>query len=471
MQSAQKWAESEFGSANLGDARRTRRLVLLASEVASHPAGTVTQACLSSASREAAFRLLENTAIRPDALVAAPLQATARRCLGHAKVVVPVDATTLTLTDDKQTKGLGAVGAWGKGARGVHVMSALAVAEDGSTLGLCGQQMWIRRERSIHGDRHIAEQPSETRHWLDVLLSARSRLADAAPGCRPWFQLDRGGDCWQVLMLAYRLDLLLTVRATHDRRVEDRDEHLWAAVGRSRVIATQRIDVPARPPLIRNKRVGGRRRIKVVIARQARSAKVQIRAATVPLVLKLPHGRDFAVEFNAVLVREVGGPSEGALEWMLLTTHPVATRAEILEVVRCYALRWRIEEFHRVWKRGLCRVEETQLRSRDAIFKWATILATVATRAMRLTQLARKSPDSPALSELTRSELDALIALREPKGVKAGAEPTLAQAVRWLAEIGGYTGPWNGPPGATTIGRGLHDVLIAARAFRNRDKK
>jgi hypothetical protein len=42
--------------------------------------------------------------------------------------------------------------------------------------------------------------------------------------------------------------------------------------------------------------------------------------------------------------------------------------------------------------------------------------------------------------------------------------------MRCLADIGGYTGPWNGPPGATVVGRGLHDLLVTARAFENRDK-
>ena len=51
------------------------------------------------------------------------------------------------------------------------------------------------------------------------------------------------------------------------------------------------------------------------------------------------------------------------------------------------------------------------------------------------------------------------------------AVPTLGQAVRWLADLGGYTGPWNGPPGATVIGRGLRDVVAAARAIRNLNKK
>ena len=474
MDSVRAWAESEFGSAELGDERRTRRLVQLAAEVATRPAGTVTHACASSASREGAFRLLENTAVRPEAVRGASLRATGQRCVGHSRVIVPVDATALTLTDEKQSKGLGAVGAWRQGARGLHVMSALAVTDDGSTLGLCAQRMWVRSQRSVHGDRHVAEQPSETDHWLQALLEARSTLAASAPACRPWFQLDRGGDCWQVLALAHRLDLLLTVRATHDRRIEDRDERLWAAVAGAPVIAKRRITVRARPPLRKNKRVGGkRRRVKVQIHReQARSAKVEIRAAKLPLVLvSRPGCPGFPATFHAVLVREVGRDKDDAIEWMLLTTHPIETRAQVLEVVRGYCLRWRVEEFHRVWKRGLCRVEDTQLRSRDAIFKWATLLAAVATRAMRLTQLARTTPDAPATSELSKMEIEALLALRQPKGVTGSDAPSLAQAVRWLADLGGYTGPWNGPPGATVIGRGLHDVLIAARAFENRDKK
>ena len=176
---------------------------------------------------------------------------------------------------------------------------------------------------------------------------------------------------------------------------------------------------------------------------------------------------------NAVLVREQGRRHDDRLEWMLLTTHPIGSRRDVLEVVRAYALRWRVEDFHRAWKRGLCRVEDTQLRSRNAIFKWATILGAVATRAMRLTHLARQTPDVLASTELSSIELGAVVALRRPKDFDDDDIPklTLARAVRWIADIGGYTGPWNGPPGATVIGRGLYDVLVTARAFEYRDKK
>ena len=469
MKCTKRWAEAEFGDSDLGDERRSRRLVLLAGEVATRPAGVVIRACATASSREAAFRFLENSAVRPEDVRAGPLRATGRRCAAFSRVVVGVDATALTLNDESLTKDIGAVGAWSKGARGVHVMSALAVAEDGSTLGLCGQRMWVRTERSRHGDRPCPELPSETRYWLDVLVDARAVLAQCAPRCQPWFQLDRGGDCAQVLAVADQLGMLITVRAAHDRRLEARDEHLWAVLQQAPIVATRRIVVRERL-LSRNKRFGGRRRLRIFVQREAREAKVEIRAATVPIVLKMPAGPS-TVDFNAVFVKEVGGPSDDALEWVLLTTHPIKSRRQVLEVVHGYTLRWRIEEFHRVWKRGLCRVEETQLRSRDAIFKWATLLATVATRAMRLTQLARTTPDVLATSEFTPLEIRAIIALSDPKNAQPRVVPTLGQAVRWLAEIGGYTGPWNGPPGATVIGRGLHDVLIAVRAFEYRAKK
>jgi hypothetical protein len=271
------------------------------------------------------------------------------------------------------------------------------------------------------------------------------------------------------LASAYRAGLLLTVRATHNRLVDGRVDRLWSVLERSAVKGYVTVDVPARPVRRVRQRRAGRRIYWRTPPRKARRAKVAIRAAAVPLLLTTAEGAKFTVDFNAVLVREVGR-GQDRLEWLLLTTHPVRTRREALAVVDGYKQRWRIEELHRTWKRGLCRVEDTQLRSREAVFKWATLLATVASRAMRLTYLAREQPDLSATEELTRVELRALIALRMPKGVALDHVPPLSLAVRWLADLGGYTGPWNGPPGPTVVGRGLRSVLAAARAFENASK-
>jgi hypothetical protein len=467
MRDVRAWAEEEFGHAELGDVRRTKRLVLLAAEVAGKPAGTVTKACRSSASREGAFRLLESADVHPEDVREAVERAALRRCTGERRVIVPIDGSSLTIADDGNDKGLGGVGAWGKGARGVQVMTGLALTADGAPIGVCGQRMWTRDGRSPHGRHGACGKPSENRFWLELLDQTQQGFSEHAPNCTPWFQMDRGADCWDVLALSQTQGLLMTVRAAYDRRVDDALGLLWATVEHAPVIAKRKVEVPARPPLQRKKRVGGKRVTYLTKPRRARSATVAIRAATVEI--RRPN-KSPTITLNAVLVREQTRRDD-RIEWMLLTTHPIRTRRDVLAIVRAYTLRWRIEEFHRAWKRGLCRVEDTQLRSRNAIFKWATILAAVATRAMRLTQLSRSTPDAPASSEFSRTEIQALIALRQPKATYDLATLTLATAVRWVADLGGYTGPWNGPPGATVIGRGLHDLLIAARAFEYRDEK
>lgn len=464
MTTTREWAEAEFGTANLGDVRRTRRLVQLAADVASRPAGTVTRVCESSASQEGAFRWLENPDVRHEPVLRAIQRATAERCAERALVYVPIDATSLTLTDKAKNKGFGGVGAWQMGSRGIHAMTALAVCEQGTPLGICAQHMWARDRPAEKGA------VKESRFWVDVLLDARAALANVAPDCRPWFQMDRGADWWPVLALANELDLLLTVRASYDRRLDGRQTTLWEALERAPVLTYQRLLVPAKPARRKRRRVPGKRIFWTVPPTPPREAKLALRARRVPLAVKTATGRLLTVEINAVYVREVGRCEGDRVEWMLLTTHPIDTAANVMKVVRGYKRRWRVEDFHRTWKRGLCRVEDTQLRSRNAIFKWATLLATVATRAMHLTHLARSTPTAPALGELNRFEIEALITLRQPKGIPLEYEPTLSEAVRWMADLGGYVGPWNGPPGQRVVARGLEKVTTVALAFESRDK-
>ena len=173
---------------------------------------------------------------------------------------------------------------------------------------------------------------------------------------------------------------------------------------------------------------------------------------------------------GVVLTREVDTTPAGEkpIEWLLYTTRRVATVQQACEVIRAYSLRWRIEEFHKTWKSGLCRVQDTQLRSAPAIQKWAMILAAVAVRAVRLSYAARRTPEAPASDQLTEAEIDAVIVLRRPEGYGLGDRPALHFVVRWIAEIGGYVGKSSGgPPGPIVIGRGLREVESAVRTIAN----
>jgi hypothetical protein len=95
----------------------------------------------------------------------------------------------------------------------------------------------------------------------------------------------------------------------------------------------------------------------------------------------------------------------------------------------------------------------------------------VATRIQRLTYLARSTPETPASQALSAEEIDAVLLLKKPALYGAGTVPTMEQAVRWIAELGGYTGKSSGgPPGAITIGRGLQRIEAVAQALRNQNE-
>jgi hypothetical protein len=200
--------------------------------------------------------------------------------------------------------------------------------------------------------------------------------------------------------------------------------------------------------------------------RTARRATISIRFSEVSLRLRDKWTNALSqVTLSAVLATETSPvpKKEKKLEWMLLTTRPVSSFSDALEVVRGYSKRWSVEEFHRTWK-TVCEVEQTQLRTKERIEKWAVMLGTVAMRIERLKHLGRKTPEEPASVEFSREEIDAVILLRDPKGYFVGAMPTVGELVRWVADLGGYTGKSSGgPPGSVVLNRGLDYIASAVK--------
>lgn len=444
------WAELEFGAAELGDERRTRRLVKLAGDVAHRPGGTVTATVEGSAEREGAFRFLENRAVDAAAMAAASHRATLRRA-GRARwIYVPVDQSTVSVMDHQCAKGLGK--STGRGhRRGLQVMTGLAVARSGVPLGLLGQHWW-RRQDDKSPDYKEDKRPAEQREsdlWLRVMRDCCAYLGEVRRPPRPWFQLDRGGDFWRVFEFADQKDVWLTVRSAYDRRLAGTGQRLWETVRREKVAARWSLQLPARRYTNESRR--------------ARTARLAVRFVRVTLALRDDEGQSRQVAVTAVHVRERHAKPEDRIEWLLLTTFPVSSIQDALCVVEGYGQRWKVEEFHRCWKSGGCKLESSQLRSRASLIRWATLLAAVAARTERLKQLARQKPGVAATSELSRAEIDAAIILSRNRKFTVGQELTLVEAVTLIAEVGGYTGKSSGgPPGSTTLRRGLELVTAAA---------
>jgi hypothetical protein len=345
----------------------------------------------------------------------------------------------------------------------VKVISALAISAKGVPLGLTSQTWWKRTaslakriERKHRNLRRTEEK--EIQRWLDTMEQARQVMRHHAPQTKLWFQLDREGDAWPILGQADKDGHWFTIRGNHNRRVileNGRQTYLRDLLAQQPVVTHYELRVSGAPK------------------RTARVAKMAVQACRMTLDFRDKRTKKhFSKQVNVVLAREQGTTPAGEkpIEWLLLTNRPVATVENIEQIVFGYAQRWRIEDFHRTWKSGTCRVEESQLRSAEALIKWATILAAVAVRAERIKHLSRQEPNRPASDEFSPVEIRAITLLRFGKSAKkhlqAAQVPTLAQATLWLAQIGGYTGKSSGgPPGSVTLTRGLKEVAAVVRAF------
>jgi hypothetical protein len=87
------WAVTEFAEADLGDERRTHRLVALASVLAQHPPAALPEACGDAAMLKAAYRFFDTEAIEPQDILLSHIEATYGR-LASVPVVLAVQDTT-----------------------------------------------------------------------------------------------------------------------------------------------------------------------------------------------------------------------------------------------------------------------------------------------------------------------------------------------------------------------------------------
>jgi hypothetical protein len=392
--------------------------------------------------------------VRPEAIVDAFSAATWRSESPREFMYAVVDGTSLSLTDQAKKKDFGSVGKRSLPTRGLKVIDAIGVDADGTPQGLLDLHVWTRGAKAAASKWTRRRRGcTETQHWVQVI----DRVADRARSARvkPWFVIDREGDASVILRAAARAGGYFTVRVSQRKRrcLDDlvRGASVIQALGRRPVCGTHIVHVPkgkSRPP---------------------RTAALDVRFSRITLKLHERRVRRADLETFVVWARERRAPrGREPLDWMLFTNRPVASFAAA--IISSYCHRWRIEDFHKAWKRGHCHVEDTQLRKRDHVVRWATMLAAVAARVERIKFLARTQPHEPATVALSQIEVDAL---REAKRTEFSKRtetitdemPTIATAVRWIAQFGGFVDRPSANPGSVTLGRGLQRLRVYAKGF------
>src|SRR6266550_1049454 len=102
----ERWAEEEFGEAELRDPRLTRRLAELAGRLAEHPSQSLPEACEDGAQLKAAYRFFDNKKVTPSAVLASHVQSTTARIAAEPLVLAVQDTTSLDYTAHPATTGL-----------------------------------------------------------------------------------------------------------------------------------------------------------------------------------------------------------------------------------------------------------------------------------------------------------------------------------------------------------------------------
>lgn len=443
----QSWAEQEFGNADLGDFRRTQRLVQLAEQRGSQPNASITQSCGSNAAVKAAYRFYENEAISMSAILSSHEQATETRMSQESLVLAVQDTTQLDYSNHPATEGLGTLHK--KDQRGMLMHTTFAVTPERVPLGIIHQHIWIRPVEEFgkkHKRKELPIQEKESQKWL-TSLEATSQMQKTLPNTKVVSVGDREADVYELFALSHQLSQNVLVRAAWNRKVDHPENYLWSFLESQPLSGQLTITVP---------RKGNQ---------PARQAELSIRYTKVTLH---PPWRPKPVELAPVAIWAVlayeDHPPEGveAISWLLLTSPPVNSFQEACQRIRWYTCRWLIEIYHKILKSG-CRVEERQFDTAENIKRYLAVDDVVAWRVLYLTMVGRETPHIPCTAILEVHEWQALYCFIHRTSKPPDDPPTLKQATRWIAQLGGFLGRrGDGDPGVTVLWRGLqrlHDIV------------
>ena len=346
-----------FGSCELGDVRRSRRLVKYAQDVAARPDGSTPQQTESWGDCKAAYRLFDQDDVTFDGIIAPHCQQTRAACLpGDVKLIIN-DTTEIDDGPKRRAAGLGPTGN-GSG-RGFFLHTALMVdAADGRVEGLAGQILFHRKPKRKRGAKNTQRRSADRESvvWGNLV----DQIGPAPAGVK-WVHVDdRGADDFEVFSRIRAQGHSCVIRAarlnSQVTTVDDRNLPLKDLLDELPCRDVRKLEVPAKADA------------------PARTATLELRYSElrmpVPKVLTpwLKERRPLeSLTLWVVELREVHAPQGIAgPHWVLYTMEPVTTVAQADPVIGWYERRPTIEDYHKALKTG-CHVQQRYYETSDRL--------------------------------------------------------------------------------------------------------
>lgn len=515
--SAAAWAREMWGGVELGDARRTRRLVRIGEALTLRPSGTLPAALPDWADLKGAYRLFSSDSISHAKVIAPHVASVRRRCMSTQEVLLIEDTTSLNFTTHIATSGLGRIG--NDVGSGFHLHTTLAfsvlrwndesieldsIEPDSSDLsrsnssksmrsrsissrsisfddhscddraatcddraatceliGLFAQRWWARGE-AVPGGTARERKPDrlsrkrESERWSASLEELDACTRDASS--RWTFVADREGDIYEVFEHCASAHVDFIIRASQNRALMDEDRHVFDKAESAPVIGMKKVKLRARP------------------GQKARVAKLEIRATQATIrapwrpVKHSGKSDSKAIDdpsksktIHLVLAREIDAPKGvEPVRWLLTTSWPIISLSDCRRVIAAYEQRWLIEEYHKCLKTG-CSMEQSQLESVEALTSLLGVTALVSLRLLDAKLQARARPDDPIREDDLSESMLAILEKHFPQQSKPW---TNRELIRSIARLGGFLGrKGDGEPGWQTLWRGWQHLTTLATGY------
>jgi hypothetical protein len=433
------WVDQELDGAYFQDVRLGKRLRTLLGLMSNGLGQTIPLACQDWANTKAAYRFFSNARINEEEILSGHFASTQSRAGAIPEpLLVLHDTTEFTFQSNGPSVGLLTNLPRKRTVSGLLMHSSLVVTADGLPLGLAAVKFWTRKHfkgttalKRIINPTRIPIEEKESFKWLENIRQATDLLQRPADCIHV---ADREGDIFELFCTAQKVGTKFLVRTCVDRLAMDGGTTINRVMKRVEIKGTYEIEV----------RDADGKKDKAIL---------EIKYETIRVLP--PIGKQAAypeLELTVIHARETSKPRRRErIEWKLLTNLPVQTLEDALEKIRWYALRWKIELFHKILKSG-CRAEQAKLRTAERLSRLIAVFCILSWRVFWMTMIQRADPEVTASAAITTQEqaiLDKLFGNPEkPEGISA-------YLVR-IARLGGYLARASDPPpGNTVMWRGV----------------
>ncbi|HSB13701.1 MAG TPA: IS4 family transposase [Bryobacteraceae bacterium] len=443
--------DRELASCRFCDPRLERRFRRLVGQLATRLGQTIPLACQDWTNTKAAYRFLSNRRVDEMAILGGHFQATRERfAAAGGPILVLHDTTEFSYTrESKEAIGIlyKSCGRKDKEGRsrlhtlcGILMHASLAVTAEGLPLGLAAIKFWTRSKfkgtnalkRKVNPTR-VPVEAKESVRWLENLRQS-TKLLDEPSRCIHIG--DRESDIYELFCAAQESGTKFLVRTCVDRLAGDGRHTIAALMRRIKVKAIHQVEVRDAKGTVSQATVKvkyHRLRVYPPIAKQKQYP---------PLNLTVIYAQESSTPRN-----------RDRIDWKLITNLPVRSRKEAVEKLAWYAMRWRIETFHKILKSG-CRAEASKLRTAERIVNLIAMFCVLSWRIFWMTMMNRVAPVASPLVALTRVETQLLDRLLPEASKRRKA--TLSTYLIKIAKLGGYLARTkDSPPGNMVMWRGL----------------